>query len=92
MEYNYQTRKIIRTEKILKAEEKCSLAFLPCRVGSQWCMCNCPHYYEKAYLKGTFERYILCKHPDAKDNFDNPAIVDQIYEEFETRALEALCS
>lgn len=91
MKYEYQTGKITREEKILKAEVKCPLAFLPCRVGSEWCMCNCPHYFGKVYLKGTFERYILCKHPDAKDTYDNRAVLDQLYEDFETRALEALC-
>lgn len=91
MEYNYQTGKITRTEKILKAEEKCNVALLPCRVGSEWCKCNCQHNLRIVYLKGTFERYIICNHPEAKDNYDNPAILDQIYEDFKMRALDALC-
>lgn len=91
MKYEYQTRKITREEKILKAEVKCTLALLPCKVGSSWCQCNCQHFIKSVYLKGTFERYVLCNHPYAKDNIDNRAILDQIYEEFETKALEALC-
>lgn len=92
MTYTYDTRKITRDFHLLKPDGKsCTKSNLPPGVHCIGCQFYTGEYSAYDYEKTEWKTFIKCKLPGISDHESARSIVRQMYEKFETEALEYLC-
>ncbi len=94
--YNYKTRQVTFDFHLVRYGEICNLQRVQARVGGYGCQ-HCPlcagtEHDITATINDWQESFIRCKHPLAKDSKDSGKLKRILSEEFERRALDALCN
>lgn len=92
--YDYSTRKITRDFHFVKGDTKCTGSGLPTWTGGHHDRCRkCQYYLGTLYAWefGTDDDFVMCKHPDKKDDENSGNVQYLYYDKVEQKALAALC-
>lgn len=92
--YDYLTRKITRDFHFVKGDTKCTGSGLPTWTGGHHDRCRkCQYYLGTLYgwTLRTDDGFVMCKHPDKKDDEDSGKAQRLYYDKLEQEALAALC-
>lgn len=92
--FEYATGKITRDFHFVKGDTKCAGSGLPTWTGGHHDCCrNCQYYLGTLYgwTLRTDKDFVMCKHPDKKDDEDSGEAQRLYYDKLKQETLAALC-